>query len=891
MAEKRTFLRMNFSWKTQLAIFWVFAVSLVASNAAILGIDFGTDYTKAALVAPGVPFEIVLSSDSKRKEPSGLAFKKAGTAGEVERIYGSATASHCTRFPHTCLNNLKPLFGKSVDSQDLQIYLESHPGLEVVESAKGGRIEFSVLGHKYPIEEALAMNIQNIVSRAVELLKEKAPGGYSKIDDVVVTVPQFFSQEQRMAIKDAVELAGLNTIALVDDGLAIAVNYATTRQFEENTKEYHIIYDMGAGSTKATLVSFEQLSKNDSLIIKVEDYAYDETLSGSYFTKAIAEIIKQKFLSQYPKIKSTTLEKNPRSIAKLFQTAEKAKLILSANTDSPVSIESLYEDIDFKTTVSREEFEEYVSESANKITKPILSVLENFEKNDINSVIYAGGSTRVPFVKRHLATILHEDQISKTINADESALMGATLRGVQISKMFKAKEMNITEMSLSNYEYKLGVEGEEDDESIEIVFPKNSKYDQVKEIEFTELANKTNNFTIDIFQNSKLYLTYEFTNVNSSVSFLDFNSTECAYGYKIVGFFKLSESNIFSLDRTMVKCDGYKAENSTKVSRFTTYPLHSKVSYSKISPLSLALKQRLKSHLSTLNQKDKQRRLKFERLNELEAILYKLRYYLEEDEVVEKGPQEIMKNATACVSDYLTWLEDKGDNATSKEIKLKIETIKDYQSKIETYLKELSTPLDEESFRTSVNETMSSVQQLQELMLVMKEKLEEIQYNFTAAGLDFEVESKKLALKAPNFKQEEIETSIKKAMADIETVNKLINDEDTDEFESLSREELFKLKNLLAQDTESIKIITDKLAENLIYRMRELSKVLNRYQRAKQRALKKEQAKSSSKSKSKKGKKSTSEQEEASASSVTETVETVEPTATTATTAIDHDEL
>ncbi|GMF86283.1 unnamed protein product [[Candida] boidinii] len=161
---------------------------------------------------------------------------------------------------------------------------------------------------------------------------------------------------------------------------------------------------MGAGSTKATLVSFSQ--NNSDITIVNEGYGFDETLGGELLTSSIKELLISKFLAANPKVKLSDLLNNSRAITRLLQSAEKAKSVLSANTETRVSIENIHNEIDFKTTITRAEYEEINSPIMERITAPIFEAIQsNFERGsedqpeitlkDIRSVILAGGSTRL----------------------------------------------------------------------------------------------------------------------------------------------------------------------------------------------------------------------------------------------------------------------------------------------------------------------------------------------------------------------------------------------------------------------------------------------------------------------------------------------------------------
>lgn len=91
--------------------------------------------------------------------------------------------------------------------------------------------------------------VRSIKQRALEHWKVASPETVGEIDEVVISVPRYFNEAQRIALSDAAEIAGLKVVALVDDGLAVALDYAQKKEFTE-VKKYHLVFDMGAGSIK-----------------------------------------------------------------------------------------------------------------------------------------------------------------------------------------------------------------------------------------------------------------------------------------------------------------------------------------------------------------------------------------------------------------------------------------------------------------------------------------------------------------------------------------------------------------------------------------------------------------------------------------------------------------
>ncbi|KAJ8102894.1 Hsp70 protein-domain-containing protein [Lipomyces tetrasporus] len=418
--------------------------------AAILGIDFGQSNTKAALVSPGVPFEIVLTADSKRKDVSGIAFK-----GE-ERLYGSSAAGIAPRSPSTAFLHFKPLLGRSVSSSEAEMYLAQHPGMELIPSGNRSTVAFKTPDSSFPVEEVLAMSLSNIKNLAEEMLPKSS--ATSRIYDVAITVPPYFDSVQRKAIIDAAEIAGLRVTALVPDGVATAINYASSRSFG-NEKQYHFVLDMGAGSTSATLISFQEIQDGGlrfgktALSITVEGVGFDHTLGGNLLDQRIFEILLARFIEAH----GDGILSSPRALVRLHKEAERVKTILSANSEVRVSVESLHGDIDFRTMVSRTEFEEAIHDILPRISKPFEDALKAAKLDilDVQSVILMGGTTRVPIFQQVLVNdVLKGDasKVSKNVNADEAAVMGATFRGVSVSKQFKTKEINVLDPTIWEYD-------------------------------------------------------------------------------------------------------------------------------------------------------------------------------------------------------------------------------------------------------------------------------------------------------------------------------------------------------------------------------------------------------------------------------------------------------
>ncbi|KAI9158620.1 Hypoxia up-regulated protein 1 [Paramyrothecium foliicola] len=442
----------------------VFAVS------AVLGVDLGTEYIKASLVKPGIPLEIVLTKDSRRKETAAVAFKppKGGPKeGEYpERAYGADAMAIAARFPGDVYPNLKALLGLNVEDPAVVEYAARHPALSLEAHTSKRTVSFKSKAltpevEPWTVEELLAIQLQSIRKNA-----EVAAGDGTSVQSIVLTVPPFYTLEEKRAIQTAAELANLKVLSLVSDGLAVGLNYALTRQFpninEGEKPEYHMVYDMGAGSTKATVLRFQSRNVKDVgkfnktvQEIQVLGSGWDRTLGGD----ALNYLIVDDMLSQFVESKaaqkaSVTLEAvkaHGRAVAKLSKDAERVRQVLSANQNTGASFEGLYEDIDFKYKLTRADFETLAEPHAKRLGVVFNEALKaaDLDVSDLTSVIMHGGASRTPFVQKVLEDAAGSaDKVRSNVNADEAAVLGAGFRAAELSPSFRVKEIRILEGSM-----------------------------------------------------------------------------------------------------------------------------------------------------------------------------------------------------------------------------------------------------------------------------------------------------------------------------------------------------------------------------------------------------------------------------------------------------------
>ncbi|KAK3635290.1 lumenal Hsp70 protein [Elasticomyces elasticus] len=452
-----------------LGLFLLFASSASAAG-SVLGLDFGTLNLKAALVKPGIPLEIVLSKDSKRKETAALAFKPnrdsknqilAEPGTFPERVYGGDALALQGRIPGEVFPNLKLLLGLPADgtSDMISTYNSRYPAVRVeqVEELGTVMIKSSAFVKEEPswsVQELLAMELANVKRNA-----EALAGKGSSVDDAVITIPAFYTADERRAIENAAGLAGLNVNAIITDGLAVGLDYAKSRTFPEVTKgekpEYHIVYDMGAGSTTATLLRFQGKSVKDIgrynktvQEVAVLGTGWDRTLGGR--SQRLRAQVPHEACAEEPGHSGGRDQGRWPPDVEAVKDAEKARQVLSANTETTSSFEELMPEIDFRVKLTRADFEALTIDFAERVEGPIKDALAaaKLTMKDIDSIIMFGGAVRTPFVQKKLEKVAGGSaKLRSNVNADESAVFGAAFKAAGLSPSFKVKEIRDSDVA------------------------------------------------------------------------------------------------------------------------------------------------------------------------------------------------------------------------------------------------------------------------------------------------------------------------------------------------------------------------------------------------------------------------------------------------------------
>ena len=223
----------------------------------------------------------------------------------------------------------------------------------------------------------------------VKELAESVAG--EKVTDVVITVPPFYTQAERDAVVDAVEIAGLRTLALINDGTAVAINYAMTRTFPE--PEIHIIYDAGASAIRTTVVEFSTVESTGMgkpkthTQVNVLASGLDRRSGGVELDRRLLKILVEDFMNKY----RVDITEDKQAMSKFRKEANELKIVLSTNEEAVsvvrnpsfnarpitdlVQIKSAFRGIDYRGRIKRSQFEAASRDLRPRFTIPIHTCL------------------------------------------------------------------------------------------------------------------------------------------------------------------------------------------------------------------------------------------------------------------------------------------------------------------------------------------------------------------------------------------------------------------------------------------------------------------------------------------------------------------------------------
>jgi L1 cell adhesion molecule like protein len=380
----------------------------MGGHSSAIGIDLGTTYSCVG-VWQNDRVEIIANDQGTRTTPSYVSFT------DTERLIGDAAKNDAARNPSNTVFDAKRLIGRKFDDPSVQADMK-HWAFEVL-SGPGNKplIQVTFKG------ETKTFSPEEISAMVLTKMKETAETFIGKsIEKAVITVPAYFNDSQRQATKDAGTISGLEVMRIINEPTAAAVAYGMGVKEQAKGERNVLIFDLGGGTFDVSLLTIEEG------IFEVKATAGDTHLGGEDFDNRMVD----HFVQEFKRKNKKDISDNARALRRLRTACERAKRTLSTTASTNIEIDSLYEGVDFHTTLTRARFEELNMDLFRKCMDPVEKVLRDAKmgKSQIHDVVLVGGSTRIPKVQQLLQDFFNGKELCKSINPDEAVAYGAAVQ-------------------------------------------------------------------------------------------------------------------------------------------------------------------------------------------------------------------------------------------------------------------------------------------------------------------------------------------------------------------------------------------------------------------------------------------------------------------------------
>jgi len=372
----------------------------------VIGIDLGTTNSALAVFEGGNP-TIIVNSEGKRTTPSIVGFDKN------ERKVGDPAKRQAVTNPKNTVYEVKRLMGNTYDECKQEVERVTY---DVVN--QNGQPRIKVDEKFYSPEEISATILQKLKKDAEDYLGEE-------VKQCVVTVPAYFSDDQRLATKNAASIAGMECIRIINEPTAAALAYGLNK----SDKEMKIaVFDDGGGTFDFSILEF------GGGVFEVLATDGDTHLGGS----DIDEVISNWIVSEFKNDEGVDLSKDSMAMQRIKEASEKAKIELSSASSTDVNLPYITS-VDgmpkhLVKTLTRAKFESMIKELIDRSIKPCESALKSagLTVNDIDEVILVGGTTRIPAIQEAVKKFFGKEP-SHNVNPDEAVALGASIQAAILS--------------------------------------------------------------------------------------------------------------------------------------------------------------------------------------------------------------------------------------------------------------------------------------------------------------------------------------------------------------------------------------------------------------------------------------------------------------------------
>ena len=391
----------------------------------VIGIDLGTTNSCVAIM-DGKQAKVIENSEGQRTTPSVVAF-----LDKDEKLVGQPAKRQAVTNPNDTIFAAKRLIGRTFDDKSVKQDIEKAP-FKIVKSEKNDAW-IEAKGKKYSPSQISAFILQKMKETAEKHLGQP-------VTKAVITVPAYFNDAQRQATKDAGKIAGLEVLRIINEPTAASLAYGLDKKGGKKIA----VYDLGGGTFDVSVLEI-----GDG-VFEVKSTNGDTFLGGEDFDDTIVDYL----VSEFKKDSGIDLKSDKLALQRLKEAAEKAKIELSAATQTEINLPFITADktgpkhINLKFT--RAKLEALVEGLIERTLEPCKTALKDsgFSAAEINEIVLVGGMTRMPKIVETVKNFFGKEP-NKSVNPDEVVAMGAAIQaGVLQGDVKDVLLLDVTPLSL-----------------------------------------------------------------------------------------------------------------------------------------------------------------------------------------------------------------------------------------------------------------------------------------------------------------------------------------------------------------------------------------------------------------------------------------------------------
>ena len=289
------------------------------------------------------------------------------------------------------------------------------------------------------MEKTHKLNMEQIIAFYLTKIKKFYEDSEVTSKDFVISCPSYATNVERQAIIDACEIAGLKCLRVINESTAIAYNYGFFRKADLDPDNERFVAFVDVGHSKST-ISIAAFKRGSCRILA---HHSDRNLGGRDFDAAISEVIGAEFAKKY----GDDPRKVPRCRLRMYEAAEKARKLLSSDTQAGINIEFLLNEEDLVRKLTRDEFEEMSQPLIARFETLLLETMEKagITADKINFVEMVGDTTRTPIILETTKKVFAKDELQRTLNSLECIARGASLYAAMNTPGFSVQDFKMTD--------------------------------------------------------------------------------------------------------------------------------------------------------------------------------------------------------------------------------------------------------------------------------------------------------------------------------------------------------------------------------------------------------------------------------------------------------------